>query len=870
MPQKFNWHTDEDFDWDGLPPEPGEQPAGTPRRWPVLVILTALLLGTGAVIARQVQQRAAANTSAMRADVISSHNLIALADNEQDVELFISLLSGRDSNWTTAQQDLFAEGLLRDRAPFGLSIQAAQTPLISTEEYDINFAPDLLSAELVTGVPYSVQIGNGLTETVTLQETAVYRLGQERWLRSPPDPEFWGQPSSQRGTKISLTYPERDTALVARLLPDLEQKLGELCNQIAGLNCPPALQVELIFSSDPATLAAAAAPLAIGQAAETLQITLPTPTLVGVPLDDAGYQALFRGYAAQISTAIIARQVGYTCCEGSPLFQALVDYQLSQINLRPWPVGEAEYARVVAEQVRLQDLASLWNSSNATELSGEGGWRIYTAVDYFLSTNPGLTAADIQRELTEQETFFGWLNALLAEPDDRQEVSPYSHLMRDWWMRGYAVTQDSQQGDSTAFPMQDLYLTCVVQSEFDEDVQIATLYQGDPLAETWVNVYETGSFLLVSPLPGDDALMQQEFRFDDQRWNTDIRREDEVIPLFANPADYTVSFGQTDPSGQQLAAFTFPADNNRATIVAFDLQNCTAEGCSNHPLPGIPIWSPNGERALFTIDPDTQLALLQTELRTVLFNQRALTPTMDLYVGTRSDLLDGAPINNIADLTRVAHGHAPFWLDDDTIGYLSLGEGRLGRTNTIVTLPLVGESAPQPLAALDDFLAHLDTGTDNSRMWWLHYVMVHPDQPDRLVVVVLDAGQRNAHVFSYHLASKNITHLMSAGYGANHSVGISPDARYIVLTGVDSGDIDQGEENAYIQVYDLASQKAMPFLSLAADFPPFSTYDWSADGRWLALMLEENLVGVYAPEENFLRFLDTPPGACAAPAWIDG
>ena len=110
---------------------------------------------------------------------------------------------------------------------------------------------------------------------------------------------------------------------------------------------------------------------------------------------------------------------------------------------------------------------------------------------------------------------------------------------------------------------------------------------------------------------------------------------------------------------------------------------------------------------------------------------------------------------------------------------------------------------------------------------------------------------------------------MTAGYLANHTLSISPDGRFLVLTGNDINDPDRRRENVLLQVYDYAKGKTTPFLSIGADFPPFPTYDWSADGRWLAMMLDHNLIGLYAPEEGALHLIDTSEDRCTSPSWIN-
>ena len=180
------------------------------------------------MIYRQVDRRVEESPTAMRADIISSHNLLQIADAEQDEELSYSVLSGSSSSWTVAQKKLFDAGLLHDRAPLGLSALELSDP-VPVEEGDtlsVNFTSDLREAEVIAKKPFNIEIGHGLSETVYLQETTIYRQGRERWLLAPPQEKFWGEQTFLRGSRLSLTTPDRDAELAGRLRTDLEKEAG--------------------------------------------------------------------------------------------------------------------------------------------------------------------------------------------------------------------------------------------------------------------------------------------------------------------------------------------------------------------------------------------------------------------------------------------------------------------------------------------------------------------------------------------------------------------------------------------------------------------------------------------------------------------
>ena len=85
MSSNFDWKTEEDFDWDDLQEDPPpKQSPGKKRRWFTILVIILLLSGLGAFLYYQVDQRIDNNTAAMRSDVISSHNLLHLAEIEQE------------------------------------------------------------------------------------------------------------------------------------------------------------------------------------------------------------------------------------------------------------------------------------------------------------------------------------------------------------------------------------------------------------------------------------------------------------------------------------------------------------------------------------------------------------------------------------------------------------------------------------------------------------------------------------------------------------------------------------------------------------------------------------------------------------------
>ncbi len=872
MSQKFDWHAEDDLNWDELSAdEQTNDPSPKRRRWLILLLVLLLLAGTAGLILRQVDRRIDDNTQAMSADIISSYNLLQIANADQDGELFFSVLSGSDSSWTAAQKDLFDAGLFYSRTPLGLSATQVSSDITSTEAdaLAISFSPDLREAEVIAKQPFTIEIGHGLTETVVLHETAVYRLGRERWLLSPPDNEFWGSQSSHQGSRLRLSTPERDADIAARLLPDLERKLDEMCQSLAEINCPSDLTVEIQFSSDPATLAATKRPLVAEQSGGVLRVNLPAPTLIGIPIDEPGYQALFRGYATQLISAVISHLVDFSCCRHAAFHQALLHHQLSQLSLRPWPITTIDYQRILDEQLQITDIDALWRNEDAGVLTSSEGWRVYAFLDYLLETYPGLSTVIMQRELVRHESIYGWLDDSLSGPADQVNAVSGSDLIRQFWLQAYTQTFSNGNNGEAPAPTQDLQFICNVQDETNPVTSLAKLFRYDLNRDNWSEEYSTVNELFMNPLPDDERLILVEYNSVDRWWQTQLWQEGHVNPLQTGNSQYSVSFGYTDLAGSSLMAFVFPPDGDDAIITLFDLNDCDADGCSFRALPSIPIWSPDGSQAIFTDEPNAQLAILQSRLRTILFDSTAGTPSLQLYHSERENLFAGEAIVSVADLTNMGSGHAPFWLDNETVGYVALANGRFSRPGQELLFTPAGQDDPQLLLTMSDLAETFPEPASVERVFWIHYVMIHPEDPEMLFIVALSGWDQQAHLFTFDRANGEIQHLMENSYAADHTLTLSPDGRYQVLTGRGLNRPGIDPDNALLLLHDLTLNTTTPFLVKPADFPPFPTYDWSSDGEWLAMMLDHNLVGLFSPKHNELRLIESAPGSCSSPAWVN-
>jgi hypothetical protein len=188
MSDDFDWRTDDEV-WADEPitAEPEVITAVSHRpSWFIVVVIVVTLMGAGLIAYRYAHKQIEAAQLAVENDILLTHELLRQANLEQDVELFRSLLSGRDAGWAELQLEQIANGRLFDRIGLGLK---AQTDISNLQT---EISPDLQAAELKFDQSYVLQNSRGITQTVQLQQTAVYRRGNHQWLYAPPTEEYWG------------------------------------------------------------------------------------------------------------------------------------------------------------------------------------------------------------------------------------------------------------------------------------------------------------------------------------------------------------------------------------------------------------------------------------------------------------------------------------------------------------------------------------------------------------------------------------------------------------------------------------------------------------------------------------------------------
>ncbi len=856
----FNWQTEDDVLWDDE--TAAEETAVSRRRpWFTFIIIVAAVITAGVVIYRQVNERIETATGSVKSDILASQNLIQQAGRQVDVELFQTLLSGRDPAWADLQGELVAQGWLFERAALGLRWQPPQAPLTLADltgdraPVVIDLNPELSAAELHFNQVYEIEIGNGLTKTVTLRQTAVYRRGTQRWLYSPPKDAFWGAYTTNAGSVLTLAYPERDAAVAARLAVDLDAKLNEMCRTVIDIICPDDLRIHLRFDNNSESLMDAAAPLFVSSSG--LQIKLPAPTLVGLPLDEAGYQALFRGYAAQVVTAVITNLAAYQCCDHVAFYQALLDYQLDRLGLRPFPHDKVDYARVIGEGITFEEMNTPWRSSRIDYLAGENGWLVYTAVDFIRQQFPTLSPAHMQRNMNNRRSLTAWLLVVTSETAASiADVTAAADLYQKWQQFALAQTQAEQGPPPVPLPEQDIYLLCTPPQESP----ITGLYQYDLATAEWTEHEFDSLAVFMSALPQADTLLLQTIGSENGESQAILWRDDLSQPYL--PTGY-LTFGQFDPPNRRLLVYGFNQEETVVVHVA-EKDGCEEADCPLLLAAGIPVWSPDGDRFILISAEAIGQNPFVVNGRVVLFDLTSQPFEWPLYRGDVTQVT-----TSINELTRIGIGYSPFWLDETTFGYIWQIPTSSDTNRHQLVLMSTGDETQQPGLTETELLLALP---DNNAIPapTMRYVVAPPRQPNLLFIVALGEAQQ-FYIFSYDVRTKEVRYHLQVGPGENHSLSFSPDGRFLVLTGTapESSERPFSDQSYTLFLYDITGGQVETFASTSLAFAPSSTYAWSADGEWLVIVQDNQMLTLVAPSYGYRQFIPHGLSGCSSVAWLN-
>lgn len=471
------------------------------------LLLAAIVFLVGAVRLERFLDR---NHDSVKQDVLSGHSLVLAAAEEGDVELFESLILDRMQTWTEAQVTLADRGLLLNRWPMALFLPDGADPV----SLEADVLPNLREAEVSADYRYRVGTQGSQADSVVLRQFFSYRKQDEQWLLNPPTGAFWGPWESASGRYLTLSYPERDEQISQRLAADLEAIVGQTCNSVAELECPADLRIEVEFVADPIVFVELSDPTSRLSGGRHME--LPTPTLLGFPVDESAYRALYRAYAQRIVSRLVSERADVVSMEQQSLFGiALQDIILERLGLQTSP--DAMMTRPASSDELLAQAGAVWYGAGLLEANWDDASRqtAHGLAEFLVNGWSDVPPIEMLRRLGQAGSLPEWIAMLKPETSDLS--------FSDAW-EGY-VAQRYTDIEPVIWPDEVILLMC------DQGIiGSSSLYLYDP-AQELLRIEASGrEFIRMEPLPDGAGvvLTEQSIRQPGQR--TYLWEAGRVIP----------------------------------------------------------------------------------------------------------------------------------------------------------------------------------------------------------------------------------------------------------------------------------------------------------------------------------------------------
>jgi hypothetical protein len=567
---------------------------------------------------------------------------------------------------------------------------------------------------------------------------------------------------------------------------------------------------------------------------------LPTPTLVGLPIDETGYEVLLDGYRSEIAALTLAFVNYPTNCDYSRLKIALLDYQLSRMGYRPLPITDVDYAMLLAERVHLEQMFYAVQNDGEEALNFEP-WledlRPYHALIVFLSEEFDTSLAEISAYIDRERLVrdFYWSTLHNWSDENFADNGPLEAA----WEQFLIEKAGSERADAPELPDQNLRMVC-----YGGDITTGVaypngvLYELDLVSEEMTAVYSLrhteGQII---SLPGDTGAVVVEQRYDFVRENARVLLwEDEPVVLFET-ADNLLpvpEFAAAAGADQIL----FYNDQNQNYEI-FPLAFCQSGNlCELLRQPGFPVWPHSGDLMMWVA-------------------------ANGLSIGYEHQIEVQLLFRGLNDLNELT-GRSPFWLDDNRFGYIA----DYAQAGMAVTVDENGNPGEEEvlfsLVEVNEFLA-LDSATV------IESVLSRPGEPEDLIVVVTDRDGW-ASIYQVNVLRRWIQPLKERAFildsrefeRVTFNFNLSPDGRWLVIT-----DDDRMKSTASIRLFDLDKVEVHTFeYKMVFNQPMHWTMDWSAGDEWLAIP-DNGYIRLINPAADYQDVVVPDGVACSGAVWIN-
>ncbi len=795
----FEWQTDEEWQDEVI------VAAETQRSWWGWLTAGGIALIVGGMVWLQLRGRVQETVQEVEQEVIASFELLYSAIQTGDTELAYTLLSGSDADWTKQEQAKIdsAEWLQWPE----LGWQLVEEPTVS----QVVTGGDLRSAELTLSLHYQFN-----KTFFTLQRTLSFRQGETHWLYAPHKPDYWGEDrltenSPDDPLQLAFIYQARDAELLALLHTDIIKKHQLFWQQYTPNAVHTFKPAIVIFHEQSQTFSHLLPSLS-----ETTSVTLPTPSTIGTPVDELGYQQLLVAYSNYLLTFFAAAEVDYFCCQHTVFGQALGEYLLAKENFQVVELTAHDYSRVLQGNGGFDERLLGWVSSRPTAPTTDE-WRTARAVVEYIHKTIPLHAVSTQmgRGLNSLTSFDEWLQ-LIAQTrllssvilDNGAETEPtFAGFQAFLIERGAAAADDAPYPLPTAQPV----VACL------KDSHGSRLYAYDFGSYAWETLWETSE-----PISQLDALEAPDTLWIKQG-NTlsGVWQSGQFTQQTATLVNYSAEW-QTPNTPPVVMRQSLGDDEATNNFYWLDPNECDVgqamqlTGCELTPLDGIPHWSPKRAYILFADHVRGKLTLTDAALN---------------ILQTRTD---------IAQLETI------IWIDDthyswrnpiDEAHYRSSVERiETEQWFTNTNLNLVTPLADQQL---DPNLYIYPAST--------------PDDPYLLMLQIYE-GTVPQHLFSYNHVTGDMRYLGKISY--HEYLSMSPEGRYVLTVRARPSTVMRLNTSI-----NLLNRENDAFYRYEYGEPAAFSDDW-------LLLSDSDKLRLLAPSERYERLIPLPADDCTDAVWL--
>ncbi len=643
--------------------------------------------------------------------------------------------------------------------------------------------------------------------SVTLQVPQFYKNAASGWVRARPGAEYWGPWRTLAGRRFAMRYVQRDASVLEGLIPRMDDMLDQVCSRLA---CPPQ-PIFVAFEISPDSLSRLA-DFSYGFDDSGFILRLVSPHVIGPPADVRSRDELYRVIGTRVVQALVYESSRRRLNMGYWASQEIVRWELTRAGLAG-PFITPAITRALAGVLRTsveQPLRTLPLQSSSIGMDAAPREALMPLALAFIEQRMGTgSVTRLIPAIPSSRTLGDAIRQAL-------NVDPAT-LESDWqsYLRRQANSMQAEQlpplEPSHSPPDGELALSCTAGGGNDSLIRIWA--DGTGLIQALDVPYLSQPAW--SPDGGWLAFLQHERAFvmdaESQQIQA-VREQDWYWPI-----------GWL-PDGRLQLGESAVGDDPRTRVVnlstGMDIQ-ITGTG---------PVWSPNG---------------------------KWLARTVGMYTTWEGLLLSDADGKNSR---RVASGHRPAWSPDSTrlafepdsaqIRQIPSDFGAGQGLPDGIAIAEIESSTVKVVARMSDL-----TGQRNGASGWIGDLCWSPNGTMLAAAINLSSSKPLLAILN---ADNGTTRAQWHGtLGGWKKIAWSSDNRHVAFW---------AEESNYQGVTPTVG--ILNVVTGDAAILPGRDFDWSPDGKWLAVAQMNGEAGVWliTPDRSFVRKLAGGMN-CISVAW---